>query len=350
MARLSVAATCLLLVAYFGLCTSASETASEVRSAAPTLTDLWNGKATWVKNADNIGSDFNFHYISILPRDRELCAFYIHNYTAVDGKFKQSIGRARGTDGVHWTSDGMVLNVSRAAKATDEIPPAWDDRIASYPGIWKDGDTWYLVYEGAAENIPFSPGDIGLATSTDGRTFKKSPDNPILRHNTNDWERVNIGAPSLYKENGVWYLFYHGYDGNVCQIGVASGPSLTKLTKSTANPILPVTAGTSAWDTGTIGKRSSIVKEGAYYYLAFEGSTPQPYALAKWSSGLARSANLTSGWVIFLGNPMIPQTPGGMGNDGPELLRLNDTWYLYVRTPGKDMAERFRLETRREKQ
>jgi hypothetical protein len=315
--------------------------------AAPTLTDLWNGRATWVKDADNIGSDFGFHYVSILSRDRELSAFYIHNFTAVEGKLKLSIGRAHGMDGIHWTDDGMVLNVSRAATAKNEIPPAWDDRIASFPGIWKDGDTWYLVYEGAAEDIAFSPGDIGLATSTDGRKFVKHPRNPILRHNTSGWERTNIGTPSLYREHGVWYLFYHGYDGNVCQIGVASGTNLTKLTKSAANPILPVTTGTAAWDTGTTGKRSSIVKEGKYYYLAFEGSTPKPYALSKWSSGLARSTNLTSGWAKSPRNPMISQTPGGMGYDGPELLRLNDTWYLYVRTPGKDSTERFRLETKR---
>jgi hypothetical protein len=299
----------------------------------------------WVKDADNVGSEFHFHYISILLRDRELFAYYIHNYTAVDGKFKQAVGRARGTDGIRWTNDGMVMNVGRAPTKMDKIPRAWDERIASYPGIWKDGDTWYLVYEGAAEDISFSPGDIGLATSTDGHTFVKSSDNPILRHNTNDWERVNIGTPSLYKESGVWYLFYHGYDGNVCQIGVASGPSLTSLKKSAANPILPVSAGTSAWDTGTIGKRSSIFKEGEYYYMAFEGSTTQPYVLAKWSSGLARSTNLTSGWVKSSGNPMIPQTPSGMGNDGPELLRLNDIWYLYVRTG--DATRRFRLETGR---
>jgi hypothetical protein len=316
--------------------------------AAPTLTDLWNGQAEWVDDAKSIGSEFGLHYVSIMPRDRELFAYYIHNYAATDGKLKSSIGRAHGTDGIHWTDDGMVLNVSRAATAKDKTPSAWDDRIASFPGIWKDGDTWYLVYEGAAEDISFSPGDIGLATSTDGRKFVKHPGNPILRHNSGDWERTNIGTPSLYKEHDVWYLFYHGYDGNVCQIGVASGTSLTKLTKSAANPILPVTAGTTAWDTGTTGKRSSIVKDGEYYYLAFEGSTPQPYNRSKWSSGLARSTNLTSGWVKSPGNPMVPQTPGGMGYDGPELLRLKDTWYLYVRTPGKDMTERFRLGPRRE--
>ena len=315
--------------------------------AAPTLTDLWNGQATWVKDTGSIGSSFGFHFVSILPRDQELWAYYIGHYTAADGRSKLTIARARGTDGINWTNDGMVLDVGRATPGTNGNPPAWDDRLTSFPGVWKDGETWYLVYEGAAEDAS-SPGDIGLATSADGRHFVKHPNNPILRHHPSGWERANIGTPSLYKEKGIWYLFYHGYDGNVCQIGVASGTSLTNLTKSAANPILPVTAGTAPWDTGTIGRRSAIAKEGAYYYFAFEGSTPQPYTLAKWSSGLARSTNLLSAWTKCPRNPMIPQTPGGMGNDGPELLRLGDTWYLYVRPPDGPGTQRFRLEARHE--
>ena len=314
--------------------------------AGPTLTDFWNGKAAWVKDAGKIGSSFGFHYVSILPGDHNLWAYYIHNYTAADGKFKMTIGCARGTDGINWTNDGMVLDVSREVTATNGASPAWDDRLTSFPGAWKEGKTWYLVYEGAGENIAFSPGDIGLATSSDGRDFVKHPNNPILRHNPDGWERVNIGTPSLYREKGIWYLFYHGYDGNVCQIGVASGTSLTNLTKSVSHPILPVTPGTAAWDTGTTGKRSSIVKEGPYYYFAFEGSTAQPFAQSKWSSSLARSTNLTSGWTKFPGNQIIPQTPGGMGYDGPELLRLGGAWYLYVRTPAGNETERFRLEPR----
>ena len=310
--------------------------------AAPTLTDLWNGQATWVKDTGSIGSSFGFHFVSILPRDQELWAYYIGHYTAADGRSKLTIARARGTDGINWTNDGMVLDVGRATPGTNGNLPAWDDRLTSFPGVWKDGDTWYLVYEGAAEDAS-SPGDIGLATSTDGRHFVKHPNNPILRHYPSGWERANIGTPSLHKEKGIWYLFYHGYDGNVCQVGVASGTSLTNLTKSAANPILPVTAGTAAWDTGTIGRRSAIAKEGAYYYFAFEGSTPQPYTLAKWSSGLARSTNLLSAWTKCPRNPMIPQTPGGMGNDGPELLRLGSTWYLYVRPPAGSGTQRFRL-------
>jgi hypothetical protein len=315
-------------------------------TAEPTLTDFWNGKAMWVKDTDNIGRDFGFHFISILHDGGDIQAYYIHNYRAADSKLKSTVGRARSRDGVTWTDDGMVLDVSHTTTGGATNALSWDDRLASFPGIWKDGGTWYLVYEGAAENIGFSPGDIGLATSTDGTHFIKNSKNPILRHDYSNWERVNIGTPSLYKENGVWYLFYHGFDGNVCQIGVASGTSLTNLTKSTVNPIMPVASRRDAWDVGTIGRRSGIVREGRFYYFAFEGSTAPPYESAKWSSGIARSTNLLSGWTKLLENPVIPQTSGGFGNDGPELLRLNKTWYLYVRSPHGNSSDRYRLVSR----
>jgi hypothetical protein len=49
--------------------------------AAPTLTDFWNGQATWVKDASSIGSNFGFHFVSFPPRDHGLWAYYINNYT-----------------------------------------------------------------------------------------------------------------------------------------------------------------------------------------------------------------------------------------------------------------------------
>jgi beta-xylosidase len=315
--------------------------AADSSSPPASLNDLWDDKAAWVPDAQKVGGAFSFHYLSLVRERDEVWAYYIHNHAGTDGKFKQAIGRARSRDGLEWTDDGMVLDVGP--------PGAWDDRIASYPGIWKDGDTWYLVYEGAAENIGFSPGEIGLATSKDGKSFVKHPNNPVLRRDARaeSFERVNIGTPSLYREDGTWYLFYHGYDGNVCQIAVASGGDLTKLKKSSANPIIPVTAGDAAWDTGTTGKRSSIVKDGEYYYLAFEGSTLPPFPTARWSSGLARTKKLTDRWTKLPSNPMLLPTGGSFGHDGPELLKHDGQWFLYVRTPATNATDRFRLEAKR---
>ena len=237
-------------------------------ASAQTLADLWDGRAKWDLAAEKVGADFTFHCLSILPHDGKLLAYYIANYTNPANQNRMGIGRAHSVDGMKWTDEGRLLDTGPAG--------AWDDRVASFPGIWKDGDTWYLVYEGAADDIPFSPGDIGLATSRDGKNFTKHPGNPILKHEKTGWERVNIGTPSLYKEKGTWHLFYHGYDGTVCQIGVASGKSLTELTKSPANPTVPSSGERGAWDEGATGKRSMIVKEGDFYYFVFEGRTPLP--------------------------------------------------------------------------
>ena len=45
--------------------------------------------------------------------------------------------------------------------------------------------------------------------------------------------------------------------------------------------------------------------------MAFEGSTPQPFVQSKWSSGW-RTKNLTGAWEKCPGDPMIPQTAGGI--------------------------------------
>src|SRR5262249_7327232 len=119
---------------------------------------------------------------------------------------------------------------------------------------------------------------------------------------------------------------------------------LLHLTRSPANPIVPVSKDSAAWDCGTVGKRSAIVKDGPYYYFTFEGCAAQPFERARWSSGLARTKSLASQWEKYPGNPMIPPTHRGMGTDGPELLQLGSSWYLYVRSPEGNFSERYRLD------
>ena len=319
------------------------------------LANFWNGvEGAWYADAGNLGEQgedgfglggFIFPSMLVNAATSEIWAYYIFHYNGTnfltgDAEIKSTVGRARSadTDGVSWVCDGMVMDVGAAGQ--------WDDQYASFPGIWKDSNTWYLVYEGAGDgdSANSSPGDIGLATSTDGLNFVKYPGNPILRHNATGWENNNIGTPSLYKANGTWYLFYHGFDGTYCRDGVATGTSLTNLVKYAGNPIIDVASNTSAWDSGTIGRRSAIAQEGGYYYLAYEGSTPQPYSTAQWSSGLARSTDLFH-WTKFSGNPVLPRTTSGFGYDGPEMIQINGTWYIYVRVNGSEEPEmRFRLQ------
>lgn len=207
--------------------------------------------------------------------------------------------------------------------------PYFDDRLASFPGVWKDGATWYMVYEGAGFSTQW-PGDVALATSPDGVSWVKQPTVPILLHRAKTFERANIGTPSLWKEGSTWYLFYHGFNGADVQTAVATGPDLQTVTRVPGNPIIPTSA--SGWDSGTVGKRS-IIKENGIYYMIFEGSTDLPFDQASWSSGLARSSDLIS-WEKYSGNPVLPSTGQGFGFDGPEFIRTpDDRLHVYYRNP-----------------
>ncbi|NUN12158.1 MAG: hypothetical protein HUU55_00825 [Myxococcales bacterium] len=230
---------------------------------------------------------------------------------------------------VYWHDIAWILHKTVAVSQGQS--PFFDDRLASFPGVWKEGNTWYLVYEGAGLSSSW-PGDIGLATSTDGVTWIKSAANPILKHQTTGWEKVNIGTPSLWKKGSTWYLFYHGFDGKDVQIGVATGTDLKTLVRHPQNPIIK-TGVAGSWDSGTVGWRS-IIAEGNDYYMVFEGSTDPPYDVAKWSSGIARSTDLLN-WTKWSKNPVLVPTTQGFGQDGPSWLKTPDQKiHVYFRKPG----------------
>ena len=249
----------------------------------------------------------------------------------------------------YWYDRAYVKELSVAV--AEGYYPHWDSFNSSFPGVVKnpaDG-MYYMVYEGS-DGTSGSPGDIGLALSGDGMTFYRHAVNPILRHNTTGWERNNIGTPSIMKDGSTWWLYFHGFGPSGqggpddCQIGVATGTDLLNLSKYTYNPIVPTVA--STWQSGTTGKRSTLLQStiSGLWYMAYEGSTDQPYGSAQWSTGIARSQDRVN-WDRFSGNPIVPQTPFGygFGNDGPEMIRIAGWTYLYVRSPYYGGCDRYKL-------
>ncbi len=293
--------------------------------------DIWNNRGRLVLDNRYFGSSFGMHFTSTLEENNTLYSYYI-SYS-VPGKI--STGLAQSTDGINFVDQGSVT-----------IPGTsfWDNKMASFPGISKLAtNRWAMLYEGAGE----SPGDIGLAMSNDRKNFIKDT-LPILRHTVRQkddpqgidlqWEKNNIGTPSLYTVNGVRYLFYHGYgkswDGGPddCQVGVAIGTDLRNMRRYSANPVLK-TGARGAWDSGTIGKRDIIRGEDGWFYMVYEGSTDLPYDNARWSTGLARSKDLLR-WDKYANNPILPRTTSGFGYDGPEWIRTPDgQLHIYYRHP-----------------
>jgi hypothetical protein len=303
--------------------------AQGAHAQAPSVADLVDNnraflkldKAGWNDNA-YFGKAFNMHFIAPLLINGTYWTYYIGD---VGGRM--GIKLAKSTDGIKFDTPQSVLGVGATG--------AFDSNYASFPGVWYENGTFYLVYEGAGDGSKGFNGDIGLATSTDGVNFTKQ--GVILWHNKSGWESVNIGTPSLYKENGVWYLHYHGYDGNTCQIGVASGTDLMHLTKASANPIIKSIPGTA--QAGTAGRRG-IVKNGSRYYMVYEVSEAKPagaggFEGVKWSSSMASSSDLIN-WTGFSQNNVLPQTvkADGFGNDGPTFMGVGGANYIYYRVSG----------------
>lgn len=309
------------------------------RQPLPTLADFWAGRAAFRPDTTRqFGADFRMHFLSTARDGRFFWSYYVRPNAPERKDNRPVVGLAQSQDGIQFRDLGTVLGLG--------APGAWDEQMVSFPGVWRDSATsWQLVYEGTGKPGSGWPGDIGLATSRDGKTWAKHPE-PILRHaqlqpgDDRDlglqWERNNIGSPALWKEGSMYYLFYHGFgqrnnSPDDCQVGVALGTDLRSLIRYRGNPVLR-TGEAGAWDSGTIGRRS-IRKEGRVYYMVYEGSTDQPYDKARWSSGLARSTDLLH-WEKYP-RPILPQTASGFGNDGPEWLETPDgRLHVYYRTGG----------------
>lgn len=70
---------------------------------------------------------------------------------------------------------------------------AWDEEKVGRPSVHFDGTTWWMFYDGTARGRRH----VGLATSTDGRTFTRHPRNPLV---------LDAGAVDVQRVGGVWVM------------------------------------------------------------------------------------------------------------------------------------------------
>ena len=100
-----------------------------------------------------------------------------------------------------WTSvgDGPILK--------PELP--WETRCIEAPSVLQRGDTLYLFYGGGYNN---DPQQIGCATSTDGRHWKRLFREPLIPNGQpGDWNVSETGHPGVFTDiDGCTYLFVQG--------------------------------------------------------------------------------------------------------------------------------------------
>jgi hypothetical protein len=191
------------------------------------------------------------------------------------------------------------------------------------PNIFKNGDTYYLVYDVAKDSPHGSAQRIAYATApTPVGPYTKGP--VILDVGTaGEFDDGRVSEPFVFKDGATYYLFYMGDRvpyGNSEQVALAStsaadfplGPGGGNWTKH--GLILPHNPDPAAWDCGLTAD-PSVIKIGGTFYMLYTGS----YANAHWKLGIAYALSPLGPWTRPPG-PNVPLGPPGSW-DSDRLVR-----------------------------
>jgi beta-1,2-mannobiose phosphorylase / 1,2-beta-oligomannan phosphorylase len=221
----------------------------------------------------------------------------------------------------------------------------WDAAIRERGWILREGETWkmwYTGYDGTREATK----SLGYATSPDGLTWTRHPENPIydehwvedmmvvrqgdiyymFAEGKNDqahlltspdglrWTRQGpldvrltsgkpiepgpYGTPTAWHEEETWYLFYERRDLGVW---LATSKDTQVWRNVQDEPVLSPGQGKHDQDLIALNQ---IVKHDGRYYACYHGTSREPKPNL-WTSNLAVSTDLVH-WKKYPGNPLLP--------------------------------------------
>lgn len=140
-----------------------------------------------------------------------------------------SIGYAESADGISFT--GLLYPVLVAEEECEGCS------VMSPCVIYENGK--YRMWYSAGKSV--EPSVICYAESTDGKSWNRCKNNPILQKNAeNAFERDSVGGCRVIRYEGEYLIFYTGYaDINTAYICLAhSSDGINGITRYGANPIL----------------------------------------------------------------------------------------------------------------
>ena len=131
-------------------------------------------------------------------------------------------------DGIDWTDLGRLDIRNRDGSPITPGP-------YGTPTLWIDGDTWYLFYER-------SDLGVGLAKSTDRKTWTNVQDEPVIDRGPDEYDRHAIALNQVIRYGGRYYGVYHA-NGDPERKGpwttcLAVSEDLVNWKKYPGNPII----------------------------------------------------------------------------------------------------------------
>lgn len=255
---------------------------------------------------------------------------------------------------------------------------AWDARIRERGWILKEKDQWHLWYTGYTGDRNAIK-KLGYASSKDGQTWTRSPENPIygdhwvedlmivphkgtyymFAEGLNDeahlltskdgrhWERQGtldirykdgrklspgpFGTPAAWVEGETWYLLYERADKG---IWLATSSDLKVWTHVQDEPVM--IPGPAEYEEEMIAVNQVLKKDGIYYAIYHgRGKKSETRPKPPWSTCLATSRDRVH-WTKCAANPLFPpaenKSSGIFVWDGQRYLlyTMHDVVYRHV--------------------
>lgn len=255
----------------------------------------------------------------------------------IDTELRSRICYASSLDGINWSkyAGNPVLDVDYAG--------AWDSLGVETVSVLIDSlapatERFKMWYAGQYFNSYRY--DIGYAVSPDGINWQKHAQPVLQVGGSNEWDNGFLEGPSVILENGIYRMWYCGYDASVdgsptdgqANIGYAESSDGINWVKHAQNPVLTVDAG--AWDQIYV-QDPHVLKLNGQYHMWYGGNEVDGYGQ---QVGYATSSDGIN-WTKSLSNPVL--TRGGPGEwdrqtaSFPSVLLQNGMYRMWY--TGKDI-------------
>ena len=232
---------------------------------------------TWTKNKDLVltasADNWEGNYISIGSVIWTGSQFLMW-YRGVGGQggsasAKGAVGLATSQDGITWSkySGNPVMTASTV-----------DSEGILTPYVIQTGSSYKMWY--ACTNPLLTYYAICYATSDDGKSWSKYS-SPVLKSSTDptQWDSGALYSPTVVQGGTTFGMWYTGSDakGETSQVGFATSKNGVTWTKDPNNPTLPV--GVSGdWDAGGIGNQC-VIEYQQRFFVYYDGSGANQNAL-----------------------------------------------------------------------
>jgi hypothetical protein len=209
------------------------------------------------------------------------------------GDNRCKLGYALSPDGIRWTRWSPN--------------PIYDEHHIEDAMVWHEGDTYYLYSEGADDFARSMHSPDGLQWQWEGTLDIRYSDGTPLTPGP-------FGTPTIWHEDGDWYLFYERLDDGVW---LARSSDRRTWINVQDDPVL--LTGPSYWDSIEI-EVLQVLKYQGRYFAYYDGRGTEPV----WSSGVAVSSDLIH-WEKYP-DPLFPppenKTTPIVVPDGERCFRL----------------------------